>query len=672
MILNVAEVASVWNVPTERTRQRIAGVPARWLRVPSQAFIPIDASGHPCDPRYLWLGMGERSDGSRAPIGIRYDLLRYPAWGSAPMGRGKTVQVKRFIDGLLKAGVGFMALGCKGVGLVNDSLKLIPLGREQDVVILDLSGSTVTGELSAPAMNMLSPRFGVSLGLKFSQLASTIIQIFVALDPKFETAPGMRQFANYGLLALLEGEPRSTLMHLIRFYGDEVYRADICSRLRPGPVKDFWSRRFDAMPDSQKSSLNAFERRLDQLLTYPELAAMLVADGCSVDLRDLMDHNGILLAGITATEGTIANLSVTLLLTQLTLAALSRAGTPNVEDADGFNPYRPDWTLIIDEFHIIAEANAEVAKVMFSQFREFRIGQLLYHQDLSQLPPEVMGPLRGNAQSRLILGTEATDAGEYESLYNALGVKAQDFIAMERFDHIYMKLYGTDAPLFSAHMLPPVEDIDEPAPPPVFCDWRTVRAHARNAEDQALDEAMARFQAQAVFDNDAAVRRLGLLCNRDPAAFEVYRQRRKAHWAAQRQFILENPGCIPLDWRLSEKDARLAQKDQRIRILSALRANEPRLETEAMSFALLLAAEEAAAARDQQAVSNPPRRSKNAGKAGKGMAAPAPTDEATPSVMIATDTSLTGIPTLDELLAARGARRAADDIAPGFEALEAA
>jgi hypothetical protein len=683
MLLSAQELATLWTPQTPSIGDRIERVMARWLPVPSKAFTPPD------DPRFLRLGMGEKSDGSLAPIGMRYDMLRYILWVTAPMGRGKSEWLKNMFDGLLCANAGFMALDCKGTDLVNGTLPLIPLNREGDVTILDLGGTTITGEDMRASMNLLSPKFGMGLGLKFSQLASTVLQIFVTLDPKFEDAPGMRQFANYGLLALLEGEPNATLMHLIRFFGDEDYRADICGKLRPGQVKDFWNRRFDEMPDSQKASLTSFERRLDQLLTYPELAAMLVAPGCSIDLRQLMDNRGILLAGIKATEGQIASIAATLLLTQLTLAALSRNNVPSVEDPEGFNPYRPDWPMIVDEFQIIADANESIARVMLSQFRAFRIGTVLVHQNVEQVK-RVLGPLQGNAQNRLILGSEIEDATKYGNDYSALGVTKEDFLSMERFQHEYIKIYGTDAALFSARMPPLIKSLDEPAPPPEYRNWRAVRAPARNARDQKLDAEIARFREYAALDSDSAMHRLGMLCKTDPGAFHAYCERTKAHRAAQRQFILEYPGCIPMDMTIDPEVARVKQKEDRIRLLSTLRANLPRIETEAMAFALLLSAQEAAETRAARAEAE--KAAKQAWrKGGKGAPKPARSPEiagmqadslAPPpgAVEIGTATSATvrldapvpqpavTLKQLQEQRRARG-RREANDLSAGFDAL---
>jgi hypothetical protein len=572
MKLSAAEIGSLWSPPTEATADRIERVMARWIDAPSKAFVSPD------DPRNLIFGLGKRSDGTWAPVGIDYADLRYVMHITAPMGRGKSEWIKSsLLAGLFRANAGFMAVDCKGTDLVNTTLPLIPLDREKDVTILDLGGTTLTGEDLRASMNLVSPSFGRSLGLRSSQLASTVLGIFSTLDSRFDEAVGIKQFANMGVLALLEGEPRATMMHLIRFFGDEDYRTDVCSRIRTMQVKDFWDRRFPEMPDGQKSSLASFERRLDQLLTFPELSAMLVAPGCSIDMRKLMDNRGILLAGIRATEGQIASIAVTLLLTQMVLAALSRSNVPEEQ--------RPDWPVIIDEAQIVFGQNPGMAPIMFSQLRAFRIGQVVIHQNLDQLA-NIMPVLSGNAQNRLILGAELLDAAKYGSDYNALGLSKTDFVNMPRFKQQYVKLYGAGN-LFAARMLPLAKPLEEDSPEPVYVNWKTVRAPATSSRDKEIDGAIDRFKELARVNWDEAVQRLGMLCMQKPFAYDAFCARTRAHREAQRSFIINYPGCIPMDPELPGEHARLMQKETRIRSLSALGSGVPKLETEALQFALL-------------------------------------------------------------------------------------
>ena len=371
MILSVAELATLWGPPTAEIIDLIETVSARWLPVPATAFID------PADPRNLVLGYGEKSDGSWAPIGMPYDLLRYVLWVTAPMGRGKSEWLKWLFKELFKAGSGLMALDCKGTDLVNGTIPLIPLHREKDVAILDLNGVRLNGEHLFAAMNLLSGDFGRALGIDYDTQASTVLSFFSSLDERFDNAPGMQNFATMGMLALMEGEPNATMQHLVRFYADEDYRNLVCQNLTNKQVQDFWLTRFPQMSGQDTGSLVSFQRRIDLLLTYPALAALMVAPGCSINLRELMDSGGILLAGISAKDGKIASIAATLLLTQMTLAALSRTNVPESQ--------RPDWPVVIDEAQIVFEKNPGMAPIIFSQLRAMRIGTTVVHQNEEQL-----------------------------------------------------------------------------------------------------------------------------------------------------------------------------------------------------------------------------------------------------------------------------------------------
>jgi len=660
MKLSVAELATLWGPPTSEIIDMVETVAARWLPAPAKAFID------PNNPRNIVMGYGQKSDGSWAPVGFSFDNLRYVFWVTAPMGRGKSEWLKTLFNELFKAGSGLMGLDCKGTDLVNGTIPLIPLEREKDVAILDLNGVRLNGDHLFAAMNLLSGDFGRSLGIDYDTQASTVLSFFSSLDDRFDSAPGMQNFATMGMLALLEGEPNATMQHLVRFYADEDYRGQVCENLTNKQVQDFWLSRFPEMSNQDIGSLVSFQRRIDLLLTYPALAALMVAPGCSINLRELMDTGGILLAGISAKDGKIANIASTLLLTQMTLAALSRTNVPESQ--------RPDYPVVIDEAQIVFEKNPGMAPIIFSQLRAMRIGTVVVHQNINQLK-NILGVLGGNAQSRLILGAEMEDATTYGNNYSALGMVKEDFLNMERFEHQYMKLYGTDAQLFSARMPPMVQPLDEKPPKREYTNWRTRRAPARTNEDRRLDDAIAQFKELAVLDEANAVQRLGQLAMRDPQAYAAYCARTKAHRVAQRQFILDHPGCIP-------------DKEKRIRTLSALRIGVPRIETKALQWALLMqarAAAEARAAREAEEKANKKGgKGKPAAKAANNGPAPSMNAVATPIMpaapapelpaFSAAGTPTTKLPTLEELyaqrdsaLASREKRRDAADVAEGFD-----
>jgi len=683
-VLSAAEIAALWHPPTDDIGSWVTRTMSRWLPCPGKAFVD------PENPRNLLLGTARTSAGSYAPIGFDFAEARFIVHITAPMGRGKSEWLKTYFSGLMRAQAGCMVLDCKGTSLVKDVMLCIPQEREQDVVILELGENRVTGEDMRPTMNLLSPEYGRSMGLDSSLLASTIMGVFGALDPKFKDAVGMQEFARNGLLALLEGEPNASMMHLIRFYGDEDYRAEVVSRLENNPsVRDFWERRFVEMSDGEKSSIGPFQRRLDQLLAFPELQAMLVAPGCSIDIRNMMDNGGILLAGIRATQGPIASIAANLLMTQVSLAALSRDNVPESQ--------RPDWTMILDEAQIIFGANPGMAPVIFSQFRSFRVGSVVVHQNLGQLS-NIMDVLGGNAQYRVILGSEMIDAQTYGSQYRALGLTPSDFVSMPKFEMQYMKMMGTN--LFSTRMPPLIEPLEEPMPEPVYQNWQTVRAPARNDDERRIDSVIVQFRELARVRPQDAIRRLGVLCRERPEKFAAYCGRTRAHREAQRRFILDNPGCIRVNPDLPPDKAALDQKNRRIRILSALRAGVPRLETQALTWAILMdvkisaeiRAEREAAEQEAKKASRrgkkstsaspppPPRAPESSAPTGSTEPLPRPMRQEAPDAsganasVVPVDTNgqpdFQALPTLEELQRQRGSRRASDDRVIGMSGLE--
>jgi hypothetical protein len=120
-------------------------------------------------------------------------------------------------------------------------------------------------------------------------------------------------------------------------------------------------------------------------------------------------------------------------------------------------------------------------------------------------------------------------------------------------------------------------------------DWRTVTAPATNKQEIALDQLQQKIRylvSQGGESLQQAVDELAMLCRQHPDQYDAYCARTKTHRLAQRQFILDNPGCIQ-------------DKETRIRVLSALRSGVPRVETAALQWGLLqdtVAATQSAAA----------------------------------------------------------------------------
>jgi len=566
--LSSNELGALWQPPP--TGAQVQRVPCRWVSPRDPRKVEVD----PTNPEHITMGYILGSDDQWVPTGCSYRDFRFLAHVTAPMGRGKSEWLRWVFRQFMQAGCGCMMVDCKGTDLINNSLPLIPREREKDVAIMEISGSSITGDLMFPAMNLLSPQFAKSMGLDNSKLASTMMQVFGTIDSRFKDATIMPLFASMGVLGLLESEPKATLAHLMRFFYDEDYRADCITRIKNPTVYNFWAIRFPLMEKQQLTPLKGFENRVDRLLAFPEIGAMMIAPGCSLDIRRIMDNNGILLAGIKVSDGEIADLAAMLLLTQLQLATLSRNNVPEAQ--------RPDFVVVIDEAQIVYAKAPELGSIQFAQFRALRVGSVIVHQNMEQLPQELRAALEGNAQIRVILGTEARDAAYYAGLYGE-GLETNDYTGMEKFFHQFLKVHG---PVYSAKMPPMAPPLDEDLPPAVYRDWRTIRAPARSSLDRKLDETITIFQqlARDPRRREEAIQRVAALPDE---LYDEYCRRTRRHRLAQWEFIIENPGCIPADTSLPAHGAMVKQKEERIRTLNALSNMFPALETQALQRKIL-------------------------------------------------------------------------------------
>lgn len=566
--LSSPELAALWQPPPSGLN--VQRVPSRWIVPRDQRRVEIDRT-KPDAAEFVELGKILNMQDEWVSAGCSYRDFRFLCHVTAPMGRGKSEWLKKLFAQLMDIGCAVIMIDCKGTDLVNTSIPLIPLAREKDVRLMEISGSMITGEPMFPAMNMFSPAFARSMGLNNSKLASTLMQVFNVIDSRFRDATIMPLFASMGILALLESESKATLAHLMRFFYDDDYREDCLRRVKNPTVHQFWSIRFPMMEKQQLTPLRGFENRVDRLLAFEEISSLMLAPGCSIDIRQIIDNNGILLSGIKVSDGEISDLAAMLLLTQLQIAALSRNNVPESQ--------RPDAVMVADEAQIPYNKVPELGAVQFAQFRALRVGSIIVHQNMEQLTSvELRSALEGNAQIRVILGTEARDASMYAGLYGE-GLSAEDYTGMEKFYHEFLKIHG---PIFSARMPGLVKPLDEALPPAVYTDWRTMRAPARNALDRRLDDMIGTFQMMIRADGDSREKAIQRLAGLDDGLFDEYCRRTRLHRLAQAQFILENPGCIPVDQTLTPYEAMIAQKDLRIRTLNALRFMVPMVETAAL------------------------------------------------------------------------------------------
>lgn len=138
------------------------------------------------------------------------------------------------------------------------------------------------------------------------------------------------------LLALLD-QPGSTLLDVPRLLDDPDFRSYVVSRAQNAEVRRFWLREYQKFPANFRAEAIApIQNKVGEFLVNPFLRRIVGQAKSTFDLRQLMNNGKILLVNLAKGkigEDTAALLGA-MLVTKLSLAALSRANTPEPDRRD--------------------------------------------------------------------------------------------------------------------------------------------------------------------------------------------------------------------------------------------------------------------------------------------------------------------------------------------------
>lgn len=513
----------------------------------------------PLDDRVIRVAYGRRADGTKVYLGIPMKSLRFHTQITATTGAGKSHLAKVMIGEVLRVDGGFGMLDFKG-DTVDDLLLMIPRDREGSVVVID-----PTDDEWPIGLNLLdrSSLHGVDTDTSVSLLESTI----GGMDENWSSSVGMQQFLGWGGKALVTGAAAPTLAHLNTFLGSAAYRNQILPLVTDVQTKMWWERTFPDLPEQQKLSMVALQRRLDPFMMNGIVRRMCNQPTTTVPFRQLMDRRGIVLAKVPvdvigAKEGAFL---ATLIVNLIVAAAFSRQAVPENE--------REIWVLAIDEFQeAVGRGDPQQFKSLLERLRSFGVAGLLMHQHTAQLPPDILAACLGIIQNRFILSARGPDAAVWARQYPAARLGAEDWNAIPVREEGYaeMSLNATPQGLCTFQPLPlwvlPADDL----PPAQGTVWQDERAPVLTVADATMDERIAYLAAM-----DPAEALLVLQTASD-ADWTAYCTRTALHRVAQRAAILRDPACIP-------------DKRTRILTLSRLGFARPIMEVDAALLRLALA-----------------------------------------------------------------------------------
>src|SRR5262249_54121441 len=251
---------------------------------------------------------------------------------------------------------------------------------------------------------------------RIAATAADVLSTFKAVWGEVGWGARMERILYFSIAALIEA-PSTTLLSLPLLLKSTVYRERVLHYVHDPIIRGFFEdeyARWDA--DYRTTAIDPVLNKIEQLLSAPAVRAMVGTVTSSIDFREIMDEKKILIANLS--KGVLgpghAQLLGSILVSGFSHAAMARATI--AEHA------RVPFFLHADEIENFAtDSFGEIA----SEARKMKLGLVLGHQFLEQLPRKLRAAILGNVGSLVAFQLSGADA---ETIAKELGLKSADML----------------------------------------------------------------------------------------------------------------------------------------------------------------------------------------------------------------------------------------------------
>lgn len=312
--------------------------------------------------------------------------------------------------------------------LVKKLQATIPKRRQKEVIYLDTSNPNLEWGYN--------PLRKVSYQHRHL-IASHIIETFQKLWGQQSWGIKLEHILRNVILTLLD-QPKATFSDITKLLVDDAYRLQCQQYIVAKEVRQFWTYQF---PKFSKADILPVLNKVGSFLAIPMIKKILVDNTKQLSIQSIIDNEKIFL--INLSKGTMgvdaSHLLGSLLLNSLSSAGFHRSAINEDE--------RKPFFVYLDEFHNFTTLSLVN---MFSELRKFKIGFIVAHQYLNQLPIKIKEAVLGNIGTIICFRLSYSDAKYMAQEFHPI-FTASDFIALENF-HIYLTLMinGKPSKAFSA------------------------------------------------------------------------------------------------------------------------------------------------------------------------------------------------------------------------------
>jgi len=305
-------------------------------------------------------------------------------------GVGKSTLLLNLIVGDIKAGRGTVVIDPRG-DLVTDVLDRLPASLAKRIVLIDPDQQN-PGHFN-PLEETHDPHLAVD----------NLVGIFAKIFAR-SWGPRMDDTLRVACLTLMR-HAGSTLGLVPPLLSDRTFRGRYTVGLDdPDGLAGFWTW-YDSINENFRGQVIApVLARLRQFLLRDFVKSVIGNPTSSFRMGDILD-GGVLLCRLPKGQlgEETSRILGSLIVARVWQAAIARASIP--EDQ------RKDACLYVDEAHNFLTLPGSVDD-MLAEARGYRLGLVLAHQDLAQLPKETAAAVSANARSKIVFNVDPSDARE--------------------------------------------------------------------------------------------------------------------------------------------------------------------------------------------------------------------------------------------------------------------
>ncbi|WP_328383595.1 type IV secretion system DNA-binding domain-containing protein [Micromonospora zamorensis] len=411
-----------------------------------------------------------RSQIGHHSVGLRVTDARQHVHVVGKTGVGKSTLLLNMILGDIKAGRGTVVIDPRG-DLITDILDRLPASYAKKVVLID------PDQENPGCFNPLDD--GGDPHLAVDNLVGIFAKIFQG-----QWGPRMDDTMRVACLTLMR-HAKPTLSLVPSLLQDRDFRARFTHGLDdPDGLGGFWLW-YDGINEQFRGQVIApVLARLRAFLLRDFVKSVIGNAHSSFDMGRVLD-GGVLLCrlpkGLLGEE--TSRILGSMIVARVWQAAIARASIP--EDQ------RKDANLYVDECHNFLTLPGSVGD-MLAEARGFRLGLVLAHQDLAQLPNDIASAVSANARTKLFFTVDPADARDL-SRHTKPELDEHDLAHLDVYTAAARLLVGNrELPAFTFVTNPPAPPVGEATAIRQECATTHSRTHGEPPMQQLARTAMKR------------------------------------------------------------------------------------------------------------------------------------------------------------------------------------